>query len=167
MSRILKSLLLLALAAGLRAEFLLIEQGAAALDCASCTQSLDTGLRKMKGVEAVEIDQAASMIRVVLQPGNRVRLEAFRDLLKRIGFTPTAARVRVRGKASQDEFQVDGLDQKYRLSKPVPAGEMLVVDGVVPVPPDPRAPPVLEVTGFTASPAASPTNAPPTASTPK
>lgn len=167
MSPILRIFLLLLAVLPLRAEFLRIEQGAAALDCASCSQALNTGLRKMKGVEAVEIDQAASIVRVTLQPGNRVRLEAFRDLLKRIGFTPTAARVKVRGKLLQDEFQVDGLDQKYRLSKPVPAGEMLVLEGVVPVPPDPRAQPVLEVTGFTTSPAATPTNAPPTASTPK
>lgn len=128
---------------------------------------MSAGLRKMKGVETVEIDEAAKVVRVVLLPDNRVRLEAVRDLIKGVGFTPASARVKVRGKASGDEFQVEGLDQKYRLSKPVPAGEMVVVEGVAPVPPDPRAQPVLEVTGFTASPAASPTSAPPTASTPK
>lgn len=128
---------------------------------------MSAGLRKMKGVESVEIDEAAKVVRVVLLPDNRVRLEAIRDLIKGVGFAPTSAGVKVRGKASQGEFQVDGLDQKYRLNKPVPAGEVVVLEGVVPVPPDPRAQPVLEVTGFTASPAASPTSAPPTASTPK
>jgi len=128
---------------------------------------VSAGLRKMKGVATVELDEAAKVVRVVLLPDNRVRLEAVRDLIKGVGFTPTLARVKVRGKASGDEFQVEGLDQKYRLSKPVPAGEMVVLEGVVPVPPDPRAQPVLEVTGFTTSPAASPTSAPPTASTPK
>jgi hypothetical protein len=128
---------------------------------------VSAGLRKMKGVETVEIDEAAKVVRVVLLPDNRVRLEAVRDLIKGVGFTPASARVKVRGKALQNEFQVDGLDQKYRLNKPVSAGEMLVLEGVVPVPPDPRAQPVLEVTGFATSPAASPTSAPPTASTPK
>lgn len=121
----------------------------------------------MKGVETVEIDEAAKVVRVILLPDNRVRLEAVRDLIKGVGFTPASARVKVRGKALQNEFQVDGLDQKYRLNKPVSAGEMLVLEGVVPVPPDPRAQPVLEVTGFATSPAASPTSAPPAASTPK
>jgi len=121
----------------------------------------------MKGVETVEIDEAAKVVRVILLPDNRVRLEAVRDLIKGVGFTPASARVKVRGKALGDELQVEGLDQKYRLSKPVPAGEMVLLEGVVPVPPDPRAQPVLEVTGFATSPAASPTSAPPAASTPK
>ena len=107
----------------------------------------------MKGVESVEIDAAAKLVRIVLQPDNRVRLEAVRDLIKGVGFTPAAARVRVRGEAVQADggwqFQVKGLDQTYRLTIPPaklpPTGETVTLEGTVPPQSDPRAQPELIV----------------------
>lgn len=107
----------------------------------------------MRGVEAVET--VAGMVQVSLQPANRVRLEAVRDAVKNVGYTPAAARVRVRGKAAAGgEFQVEGLDQTFRLKldpemeKRLKAGELVIVEGAVPVPADPRAQLVLEVTAI-------------------
>jgi hypothetical protein len=105
----------------------------------------------MKGVESYEIDPAANVVRIVLQPDNRVRLDSIRDLIKGVGFTPTAARVRVRGKVMQvdggRQFQVEGLDQTYRLTTPKlpPTGETLTLEGTVPPQTDPRAQPELAI----------------------
>jgi hypothetical protein len=109
----------------------------------------------MKGVESHELDPAARVVRIVLHPDNRVRLESIRDLIKGVGFTPASARVRVRGKvlsaAGGSQFQVEGLDQAYRLSmepsKLPPAGETVTLEGTVPPQSDPRALPELVVDG--------------------
>lgn len=105
----------------------------------------------MKGVESHELDPVAKVVRIVLQPDNRVRLESIRDLIKGVGFTPASARVRAKGKvvsgAGGPQFQVEGLDLTYRLSmepsKLPPAGETVTLEGTVPVQSDPRALPEL------------------------
>lgn len=107
----------------------------------------------MKGVESVEIDREAKVVRVILQPGNRVRLEAVRDLIRGVGFTPTGARVRVRGRAVPGEagwqFHVEGVEQTYRLTHPpdkgARAGAIITIEGTVPPQSDPRAQPELVV----------------------
>jgi len=136
------------------AEFHRIDQSVAALDCASCIGSIRTRIGRMRGVASVEVDEDARLVRVALQPDNRVRLEAVRDVIKGVGFTPTQARVRVRGKASQNadgwQFQPEGLDQIWRLvvaaNQQLPAGQTVVLEGIAPPVADPRQQPVLEVT---------------------
>jgi copper chaperone CopZ len=140
----------LAAAAG-RAEFRWIEQEFGGLECASCAESIGTRLKRLRGVESVEVDAAAGRVRITLAAENRVRLETVRDSLKGVGYTPGPARVRVRGTAEQAEgewlFRVQGLDGAYRLAgeKRPAAGEMVVVEGKVPEQARPGVLPALEV----------------------
>ena len=141
--RILAIALLLGASAG--AEFRKIEQAVAPFECASCSQAAGAAIRKMRGVASAEMLMEQGLVRIELQEGNKVRLEAVRDALKGIGLTPKEARVVVRGRAAEGRFEVDGLNQAYSLSadKPLPEGELVTVEGVVPVQADPRAQPAL------------------------
>jgi len=138
---------LIALTSAARGEFLRIDQSANLQECATCGRALSAALGKMRGVESVDLDTAAQVVKVVLRPDNRVRLEAVRDAIKAVGYAPGEARVRVRGTAADGEFRVEGLDQAYRLAgeKRPPAREMVVVEGTVPAAADPRAQPLLDV----------------------
>jgi copper chaperone CopZ len=138
----------LAAAAG-RAEFRWIEQEFGGLECASCAESIGTRLKRLRGVESVEVDAAAGRVRITLAAENRVRLETVRDSLKGVGYTPGPARVRGTAEQAEGEwlFRVQGLDGAYRLAgeKRPAAGEMVVVEGKVPEQARPGVLPALEV----------------------
>jgi copper chaperone CopZ len=118
-------LLTLTLAAGAaHAEFLHVEQAVTGLDCASCAQSVDKTLMKIKGVGSASFRLQDATAIVDLKPANRVPLDDLRDALKRIGYTPAEARVTVRGQARREGgkwlFRVAGGAAEYQLD---PAGK--------------------------------------------
>ncbi len=67
-------LLILLLAFSARAEFLDLRIAFQGTDCVSCAESLEGRLARVRGVETVELDLAASTVHLALQPGNKVRL---------------------------------------------------------------------------------------------
>jgi len=144
-----------ALPAPAAAEFRSVEQSAASLDCASCISAVSKALHRLRGVDSVELVPERNLVRVGLKPDNRVRLEEIRDALKGVGFAPTEARVRARGRAvagqGQWQFQIEGLERPYGLSidaekrSRLVAGELVILEGIVPPVSDPRAQPVLQV----------------------
>lgn len=153
-------LLLLLAAASLPAEFLQVRIEISNMDCVTCVQSLETGLRKIKGVEKVVVGPQNSA-EFIMKPGNTVTLERLRDTIKGVGFTPNAAHVVVKGKpvtaAGQWRFEVDGIAKTYNLSVPsndtireirVRDGQTVTVRGVSPPPPDPRTMPSLDVSSL-------------------
>lgn len=150
-------LLLLLAAASLPAEFLQVRMEISNMDCLTCVQSLEMGLKKIKGVEKVVVGPQNSAD-FTMQPGNKVTLERLRDAIKGVGFTPNTAHVVVKGKpvtaAGQWRFEVDGIAKTYNLAVPsndaireirAHDGESITVRGVSPPPPDPRTMPSLEV----------------------
>ena len=150
-------LLLLAAAATLPAEFIQVRIEISQMDCLTCVQTLEQGLKKMKGVEKVVVGPQNSA-EFNLQPGNKVTLERLRDAIKGVGFTPRNAYVTVKGRPLTGEgqwrFEVDGIDKVYNLAAPsndtirairALDGKAIVVKGVSAPPPDPRTMPSLEV----------------------
>ena len=151
------ALLLLLPAAGLFAEFLEIRMDVRNMDCLTCVQTMETGLKKIRGVEKVTVGPQSS-VEFILVPGNKLTLERFRDAIKGVGFTPGAAQVIVRGKPATAEgqwkFEVEGLAKAYNLSAPhndtIKAlaalnGKLITVKAVSAPPPDPRTMPSLDV----------------------
>lgn len=61
-----------------QAEFLDLRIHLELTDCVSCAESLQGRLERMRGVEAVELDLAASSVHLVLAPGNKVRMGPLR-----------------------------------------------------------------------------------------
>lgn len=146
-----------ALALTARGEFRRIEQIMQGSDCASCSTSLTSALKRIRGVESVEISSDSA--RIQLAAGNAVRLERVRDAIKGVGFTPKEARVTARGKAAQTggnwTFQIEGFDQTYPLSEGKlvrdKAGRIVTIEGALGAQTDPRTPPSLEITAVRAT----------------
>jgi copper chaperone CopZ len=120
---------------------------------------VSVAIKKIPGVEFVEVslNQGKAMVR--LRPGNTARLE---DLVQRVrenGFTPKEAKVLVYGElvAATDKLQlkVQGLSQTFDLAldpKAAPSGELrrqvgrvLAVEGVIPIPQAKSAPHVIQL----------------------
>lgn len=144
-------------AAPLAAEFLSVRLEVPDMDCASCVQSLESGLKRIRGVEKVTISQRTGA-ELVLQPGNKLTLERLRDAIKGVGFTPKTAHVRVKGTPVTDSgqwrFTVDVINQTFNLAASGAdivkmlqqnSGRVVTVDAVSPVPADPRTTPTLDV----------------------
>jgi len=100
-------------------EFLHVEQSVTGLDCASCAESAPRNLKKIKGVESASFRLSDSVAVLELKAGNAVPLGDIRDAVKRMGYTPTGAKIVVKGEARSDggtwTLHVAGLDAEYRL----------------------------------------------------
>ncbi len=71
-------LLSVLLAAPLAGELLDAEIRFRGTGCASCAESLEPRLRRIRGVETVELDLERSLVRLTLEPGNRARIAPLR-----------------------------------------------------------------------------------------
>jgi hypothetical protein len=115
-----KPLLALILAtAPLGAEFLHVEQSVTGLDCISCAESAPRNLKKIKGLESASFRTVDSVAVLDLKPGNTVPIGDIRDALKRMGYTPTSAKITAKGQARLEAakwiFRVTGIDADYPL----------------------------------------------------
>jgi copper chaperone CopZ len=150
-------LLLLLAAASLPAEFLEVRIEVGNMDCVTCVQSLQVSLRKIRGVEKINITPQGEA-EFSLLPGNKVTLERLRDAIKGVGFTPKGAHVVARGKAITAEgkwrFEVDGIAKTYNLAASHDAtirairardGQIITVKAFSAPPPDPRTEPSFDV----------------------
>ena len=143
-------------AAPLAAEFLSVRLEVSDMDCASCVQSLESGLKRIRGVEKVTLSQQSGA-EMTLQPGNKLTLERLRDAIKGVGFTPKTAHVKVKGTPTTDagqwRFTVDLTSQSFNLTASGAdtlkafqqnSGKVVTIEAVSPVPPDPRTTPTLD-----------------------
>jgi len=87
--------------------------------CASCIESLPERLRRLRGVESVELDSEAGRIRLKLAAQNRVRIEQIRDFIEQDGTKAREAKVEGRGTVSRADgawlFRPEGQSTNYRL----------------------------------------------------
>lgn len=147
-------------AAPLAAEFLSVRLEVSDMDCASCVQSLESGLKRIRGVEKVTLSQQSGA-EMTLQPGNKLTLERLRDAIKGVGFTPKTAHVKVKGTPTTDagqwRFAVDLTNQSFNLTASGAdtlkalqqhSGKIVTMEAVSPVPPDPRTTPTLDAKSF-------------------
>jgi len=136
------ALLILILALSLRAEFLRIEVAFEDIGCASCLESLEGRLKRVRGVEQADIDPAKGLAKLRLTRGNRVRLTLLLGRITQDGTKVLRTHVEARGTItiSQPEFlfQPADLSQSYRLKLPAQikrsfeAGVIYRIAGTVP-----------------------------------
>jgi cation transport ATPase len=136
-------------AAPLGAEFLHVEQSVTGLDCISCAESAPRNLKKIKGVASASFRTEDSVAVLDLKPENTVPLGDIRDAMKRMGYTPTAAKLSVRGQARLDAgkwiLHVSGNDAEYPLDisaahgieSQLGSGAAVIIEGSIA---DPSAP---------------------------
>jgi copper chaperone CopZ len=135
---------LLISACSVRAEFLHIQVSVRDMNCESCSESLGSILKRMRGVENVDIDYKAATVRMDLTAQNRIGIEQVWDAFKRVGFTPGATTVDVRGVVSAGRIEVREANKTYQIDGHAPDGET-ELKGTTEPPPDPRTPIVIHV----------------------
>ena len=79
------------------AQLQAVEIRVSGLDCASCAESVDRKLSRMRGVASAKFDAAKNVATLKLQPENTLTLAAIRDALKSMGYTPEEASIVVHG----------------------------------------------------------------------
>ncbi|MES1944486.1 heavy metal transport/detoxification domain-containing protein [Salinisphaera sp. PC39] len=113
------SLLLVALASTPAAASLRqVQHEIRGMDCAPCAYGMQKSLRKLDGVEDVQVSLNDAMGTLTLAPGNEVTFEQIRDVIRKGGFKPMAATARVAGALKRDGDQViltTESGQEYRL----------------------------------------------------
>lgn len=67
----------------------------------TCAHVVDVALKKVPGVESVEVSLNKGLATVKLKPGNTVAVPQFWQLLHDKGYTPKATAVSVRGELAQ------------------------------------------------------------------
>lgn len=66
----------------------------------TCAHIVDVALKKMPGVESVDVSLNKGLATVKLKPGNTLSVPQFWELLHQKGYTPKATAVSVRGELS-------------------------------------------------------------------
>jgi len=106
----------------LGAEFLRVDVAFEDIGCASCLESLQGRLERVRGVERGEIDAPNGLATVFLTEGNRVRLAPLLARVTQDGTKILRTHVEARGAVATGDaglvFTPSGLTQSYRLNLP-------------------------------------------------
>src|SRR5258708_23258464 len=114
----LRILLFLLTAGAMHAEFLRIQVFIRDMSCPSCTETLNSAIKRMRGVEQVNVDFKEGTVRVDLAARNRVGVEQVWDAIKRVGFTPGETRVTVRGAVKGNKLEVPEINKSFEIDGP-------------------------------------------------
>ncbi len=135
----------LMIAAFARAEFLRVEVAIRDMNCEPCSQSLQSSLERMRGVEKVEVDFKTAVVRVKLAEKTRIGVDQVWDAIKRVGFTPGETTVTVRGAVHASKLEVPETGRTFVIEGRVTEGDAVELTGTIAPPPDPRTPIVIRV----------------------
>ena len=108
----------------------------------TCAFAVRGALKKIPGVESVDVSLNKGLATVKLNPGNTVRPEEFWNAIRKNGFTPKQTRVVVRGTltaAPQAAVTVSGTSQVFPVKmddKRLPeasqnSGKLVIVEGIL------------------------------------
>lgn len=127
------------------AEFLSMEVSVRDMDCESCSVNLESGFKRIRGVNKAEVDYKARTVRLELAEKNRVGIEQVWDAVKRVGFTPGDTTVKVRGAVKGSKLEVPEIGKTFAIDGSSPEGDSVELKGTVTPPPDPRTPVVIRI----------------------
>ena len=101
------------------AEFLQIDVAFQGTGCASCIESLEGRLDRLRGVEQVSVNAERETVSLRFAPGNRVRLAPFASRITQDGTKILRLRATARGSIESEQgkliFRQSGLAETYRL----------------------------------------------------
>lgn len=151
MTRYLSILLLLLSLTPLRAEFLQLDLSIFGMDCMTCAYAVRGALKKLPGVESVDVSLNKGLATMRLKPGNTLQVPAVWEAVRRNGFTPRETRVVVRGDVvaggSTLQLKVSGTSEPYDFTARAAdvlgetrklAGRAVVVEGTLTPAKDPK-----------------------------
>ncbi len=131
---------MLTMALAARAEFLEIRVFIRDMNCESCSETLGNSLKRLRGVEEATVDFKAGTVAVTLAPQNRLGPDQVWDAIKRVGFTPGATDVHVRGSIKEGKLEVPETGKTFEIDGKIASGESADLKGSTAPPPDPRTP---------------------------
>jgi copper chaperone CopZ len=136
-----KVLIVMVMAAGwMRGEFLRVEVFMRDMSCESCSESLGSALKRLRGVENATVDFKAGTVAVEMTPGSGVGVEQVWDAIKRVGFTPGETKVVVRGTVRGNKIEVPETGKTFEIEGAAREGDGVQLNGTTAPPPDPRTP---------------------------
>jgi copper chaperone CopZ len=113
------AILLLAAVVSAHAEFRRVEVEFEGTGCASCAESLPERLKRVRGVERVEVDLERNRVTIQLESGNKTRLAPLFSRITQDGTKIRRVETVARGKIAQQGaelvLQPGGLTETYRL----------------------------------------------------
>jgi copper chaperone CopZ len=106
---VLAGMLLLAPAAA-QAELLRAEFTLPGMDCAYCNGAMTTAVKKIDGVESIELTPAKGVAVIRLKADNKVTLAQLRRIIKSVGYDAKDATVTARGRFTDAGTRFDLLN---------------------------------------------------------
>jgi copper chaperone CopZ len=113
----------------LRAEFTL-----PGMDCAYCNGAMSGAVKKIEGVESIELTPEKGVALIRLKAGNKVTLAQLRRIIKSVGYDAKDAAVTARGRFTDAGARFDllnGTTLQLATAPPDPATATVEVTGVV------------------------------------
>ena len=89
------------------AELLRVEFKLPGMDCAYCNGAMSASVRKIDGVETVELVAETSTTVIKLKAGNKVTLAQLRRVIKSVGYDAKDATVNARGRFTDSATKFD------------------------------------------------------------
>lgn len=117
----------------------------------TCAYAVRGALKKIPGVESVDVSLNKGLATVKLAPGNTAQPQEFWSAIRRNGFTPKETHVQVRGEIEDGKrLKVTGSGQVFELQGDLAAfktssGKTVTLEGVLTPGKDNKAPVPLEV----------------------
>jgi copper chaperone CopZ len=105
-------------AESIRAEYLHIQLRVYGLDCGACARAVTASVKKLAGVESVELSLKKGIVAIALKRGNTLKMAALKKRIRETGFRPMEATVTAAGHFYGSKFEVSGAAESYEL--PVP-----------------------------------------------
>lgn len=72
---------------------------------------MSTGLKKLDGAEKVDVSLEQGLAKIQLKPENKVTLAAIQTVIKKNGFSPKKAEVKLRGKLQSHTLTITGSNE--------------------------------------------------------
>ncbi|MDQ6663299.1 MAG: heavy-metal-associated domain-containing protein [Acidobacteriota bacterium] len=116
----------------------------------TCAHVVNVAIKKIPGVESVDVSLNKGSAGVKLKPGNTVRIEQLWDTVRNNGFSAKDTGVVVRGEIvvanGKPRLNVSGLNQSYAIDGfQQYAGRAVTVEGTMTPPKDKKSEAVLRV----------------------
>jgi copper chaperone CopZ len=122
----------------------------------TCAFAVRGALKKLPGVESVDVSLNKGLAAVKLKPGNSIKPEEAWETVRKTGFTPKETKIYVRGAVQAGKLRVTGTNQlldlapdpknpKVVIELSAQAGKTVIVQGTLTPAKDLKAPVPLQV----------------------
>ncbi|MEQ9438429.1 MAG: heavy metal-associated domain-containing protein [Cyclobacteriaceae bacterium] len=103
---------------GAMAQLIQVEQEVFGMDCAPCAYGLERGLKKMDGLEKVQVSLNEGKAYINLASENTLTLQQIQEVVKSNGFSARKAEVVLQGELlrKENDWQINVDDEVFRVA---------------------------------------------------